>query len=329
MELSVRSGVSDAVPRISAPPRRVPVVSIGNLAMGGRGKTPVAVLVARLLVAAGEKPAILSRGYKRRRPVDGVVIVSDGRHIMADLDSSGDEPLLMARLVPGAAVLVHEQRAMAAALAERATGATVHVLDDGFQHTGLARDIDLVIINPDDLTGRPLPLGRLRSPVSALAKAHAVVIDQATDAARDRVGQVVPAHVKVFELQRSLGVPAPLEPERGWSGVGGERGRVVAFAGIAGPDRFGDVLRHSGWDVAELIGFADHHRYERKDLDRVAAAVESTGAIGALTTEKDAVRLMRLRPLSVPVAAVPLEVRVTPAPEFRDWLLAQLREARL
>jgi len=93
---------------MSATSRRAPVVSIGNLAMGGRGKTPVAALVARLLLAAGEKPAILSRGYRRRHPVDGVVIVSDGQHLVADLDRSGDEPLLMARLAPGAAVLVHE-----------------------------------------------------------------------------------------------------------------------------------------------------------------------------------------------------------------------------
>ncbi len=102
--------------------------------MGGRGKTPVVAYVARLLVEAGERPAILSRGYGRRRQEDGVVVVSDGRHLLADLDRSGDEPLMLARTVPGAAVLVCERRALAGALAERRFGATVHVLDDGFQH---------------------------------------------------------------------------------------------------------------------------------------------------------------------------------------------------
>src|SRR5204863_5351833 len=97
-----------------------PIVSIGNIAMGGRGKTPLVAYVARLLVAAGERPAILSRGYARRVVEDGVVIVSDGTHLLADLDRSGDEPLMLARAVPGAAVLVCEQRAIAAALAERA-----------------------------------------------------------------------------------------------------------------------------------------------------------------------------------------------------------------
>ena len=319
---------------MSATSRRAPVVSIGNLAMGGRGKTPVAALVARLLLAAGEKPAILSRGYRRRHPVDGVVIVSDGQHLVADLDRSGDEPLLMARLAPGVAVLVHEQRAMAAAVAERVIGSTVHVLDDGFQHTSLIRDIDIVIVTPDDLTGRRLPLGRLRSPVSALANADAVIVDRPTGDARAEVARLVSDDARVFELERVLGAPLSLEPDRGWPGELRESAdsakarRVVAFAGIAGPDRFADTLRASGWDVAELVAFPDHHRYERKDLDRVATAVSSTGAVGALTTEKDAMRLLRLRPLPVPIASIPLEVNVAPPAEFRDWLVARVREVR-
>jgi len=313
---------------MSATSRRAPVVSIGNLAMGGRGKTPVAALVARLLLAAGEKPAILSRGYRRRHPVDGVVIVSDGQHLVADLDRSGDEPLLMARLAPGAAVLVHEQRAMAAAVAERVIGSTVHVLDDGFQHTSLIRDIDIVIVTPDDLAGRRLPLGRLRSPVSALANADAVIVDGGSGGADldvGRIRRVVSERTRIFHLERALGTPAPLEPER--SAPGGSA-RVVAFAGIAGPDRFGEALRRSGWDVARLVAFPDHHRYERKDLDRIAAVVEATGADGALTTEKDAMRLLRLRPLPVPIASIPLEVNVAPPTEFRDWLVARVREVR-
>lgn len=304
---------------------RAPVVSIGNLAMGGRGKTPVAALVARLFVAAGEKPAILSRGYRRRRPEDGVVIVSDGAHVVADVDRGGDEPFLMARLAPGAAVLVHEQRAIAVALAEQALGSTVHVLDDGFQHTSLARDVDIVIVNAGDLAGRPLPLGRLRSPVSSLSRAHAVILDGATDDLRTAVARVAGAGVKVFELRRSLGAPVPLEPERAWPAASR---RVVAVAGIAAPDRFAAALRESGWDVAEQIAFSDHHRYRTRDVERIAAAVSSTGAVAAVTTDKDAVRLLRFRPLPVPIASIPLDVDVAPATEFRDWLLARARGAR-
>jgi tetraacyldisaccharide 4'-kinase len=257
--------------------------------------------------------------------VDGVVIVSDGAHIVADVDRSGDEPLLMARLARGAAVVVHEQRAMAAAVAEQMTGATVHVLDDGFQHRSLARDIDIVIVDPDDLTGRRLPFGRLRSPVSSLASAHAVIVDRATDGARAAIARAAGPTARIFDLERTLGDAVPLEPDRGWPGGAG---RVVAFAGIAGPLRFADALRQSGWKVAELLGFADHHRYERKDLDRVAAAVAATGAVGAVTTEKDAVRLLRLRPFPVPIASIALEVNVVPAEEFRDWLVARVLEVR-
>jgi tetraacyldisaccharide 4'-kinase len=298
-------------------------VSVGNLAMGGRGKTPVAALVARLLVDAGEKPAILSRGYRRRRPDDGVVIVSDGTHILADLDRSGDEPLLLAHLAPGAAVLVHEQRAIAAALAERVLGATVHVLDDGFQHGSLRRDVDIVIVTRGDLGGRPLPFGRLRSPVSALARAGAVIVDEVGGDGDAGIRAMIPERVMVFTLSRRLGPAVPLQPERGWPA---ERPRVVAFAGIAEPNRFADALRASGWDVAGVVGFRDHHQYGSRDIERVAAAVQSSAAAGAVTTEKDAMRLLRLRPFPVPIASIPLEVEVVPAPEFRKWLLTRVGE---
>jgi tetraacyldisaccharide 4'-kinase len=304
----------------------VPVLSIGNLATGGRGKTPVAALVARLLVEAGERPAILSRGYRRRRPDEGVVIVSDGERLRADLDRSGDEPLMLARMIPGAAVLVGEIRAMSAAVAERDLGVTVHVLDDGFQHTTIARDVDIVIVNPADLEARAFPLGRLRSPVSALAAAAAVVFDAVEPTARDeaRVRAVAP-HAHVFVLRRAIADPVALEPERPRPTM---TGPAVAVAGIARPERFTDALRASGWDIARALTFRDHHRYNRRDIERIAAVVEETGARFVLTTAKDAVRMLPFRPLPVPVAVVPLDVRLEPAEAFRTWLLAKVGEAR-
>src|SRR5262249_53672063 len=150
-----------------------PRISVGNLAMGGRGKTPAVVHLAKLLLEAGEKPAVVTRGYGRQRREDGAVVVSDGQHRLADLDRSGDEPLMIARAVPGAAVVVCEQRSVAATLAERVLGATVTLLDDGFQHRAIERDVDLVIVAPVDLEDRPLPLGRLRESVAALRRADA------------------------------------------------------------------------------------------------------------------------------------------------------------
>ena len=118
-----------------------PVVSVGNLRVGGTGKTPTVEYLARLLVANGERPVILTRGYARRRPLDGVTIVSDGTAIRADLDTAGDEPLMLARALPGVPVLVGADRHLSGRLAERRFGATVHLLDDGFQHVALARGV--------------------------------------------------------------------------------------------------------------------------------------------------------------------------------------------
>src|SRR6476469_1889322 len=142
-----------------------PVISIGNLAVGGRAKTPIAALVASRLLALGETPAILSRGYARRDAADGVVVVRDPLGIRADLDRAGDEPLMLARQLDGIAVLASPSRYLAGRLAEHHFGCTVHVLDDGFQHFPLRRDADLVVLAGADFA-RPvtLPSGRLREP---------------------------------------------------------------------------------------------------------------------------------------------------------------------
>jgi tetraacyldisaccharide 4'-kinase len=306
---------------------RRPVVSVGNLAMGGRGKTPVVAHLARALLAAGLRPAILSRGYARRQPVEGVVVVSDGAHLCADLARSGDEPLMLARDLPGAIVLVSPDRTLAATLAEQVLGADVHVLDDGFQHRRLARDVDVVVIAPQDLTARRLPFGPLREDARALRRAHAVVLDGGSDAQASSVQDVIRRYTTapVFPLHRRLGEPVPLEPGRGWPAT---RPRVIAVAGIAAPERFGQALRAANWDVARVMAFRDHHPYDASDVRRIAAALQDTGAAGVLTTSKDAVRLLPQRPLPMPVAAVPLGVDVGVDGEFERWLLHQVREAR-
>jgi len=328
-----------------------PVISVGNLSMGGRGKTPVVAHIARLLLEAGERPAILTRGYGRSRPEDGVVVVSDGVHLLADVDRSGDEPLMLARQVPGARVLVCDQRALAGALAERALHATVHILDDGFQHLQLARDIDLVIVTPQDLDGRALPFGRLREPVSALNHADAVIWESIGEEHRESIGEVHRESIgevhrggaseehrgraagrasvgaserPEFRLRRQLGQPYTLHP-------GGPAlvppGPVVAVAGIAGPERFWLALEQAGWTIAERLGFSDHHQFTSADVARIGEIARRTGAC-VLTTEKDAVRLLSLRPLPFDVSVIPLTISIEPHSVFQGWLLDRLREAR-
>jgi len=301
---------------------RQPVISVGNLSMGGRGKTPLVAHLAARLLRAGERPAILSRGYARRRADDGIVVVSDGRHLLADLDRSGDEPLMLARAVPGAAVLVSRDRALAGRLAERHLGATVHLLDDGFQHFMLRRDLDLVVVTNEDLTDRPAPFGRLREPVAALADADAVVLDGDVDPAR--VSSVAPG-AELFRLRRAVGPPEPLEPARAPTDPNRP---VVALAGIVRPERVVTSLEREGWTVARLMAFRDHHRYSSRDVAAIGAAVEAAGAGMVLTTAKDAVRLLPLRPLPFAVGVVPLEVVLEPEAAFGNWLAERVRQAR-
>jgi len=288
--------------------------------MGGRGKTPVVAYLARTLLAGGERPAILSRGYGRRRVEDGVVVVSDGEHLLADVDRAGDEPLMLARSLRGAMVLVCEQRATAAALATRTLGATVLLLDDGFQHRAMRRDLDLVIVASADLGARRLPFGPLREGPGALRRAQGIVIDgEMSDADRARLP------VASFVMKRTLGTPVALEPRQP---VPPHGSTVVALAAIAQPERFTKALESHGWRVAKTVAFRDHHRFSSSDISNVAAAVRETQATGVLTTEKDAIRLLSYRPLPVPIAAVPLEVSFDPPGVFDRWFASRLQEIR-
>jgi len=139
-----------------------PAISVGNLVIGGSGKTPVVAAIARLLLQLGERPAILSRGYARRDRSDGVVVVSDGTAIVADVAASGDEPQMLARALPAIPVVVSADRYLAGRLAETRFGATVMMLDDAFQHVQLERTVDLLVVAREDLDERVLPSGRLQ-----------------------------------------------------------------------------------------------------------------------------------------------------------------------
>jgi tetraacyldisaccharide 4'-kinase len=304
-----------------------PVLSVGNLALGGRGKSPTVAHVVRLLLAEGERPAVLSRGYARARRTEGPVVVRSAGAVLATVDLAGDEPLMLARQLPGAVVVVCENRYLAGRLAEVRLGATVHVLDDGFQHHGLARDADLLLVTLDDVTaGRVVPAGRLREPVAAAAAADAWIVAEGDAAAVDRVARSLGV-APVFELHRQVRVPRMLQP---W-GSPPRHPRsvpVVALAGIAGPDRFFSDLLGAGWNVVERVTFPDHHRYTARDLATVADRVRRSGAVLVLTTEKDLVRMDPADAAALPLAWVPLEVSVEPAAEFRTWLLERLERAR-
>jgi len=303
---------------------RRPVISIGSLRVGGSGKTPVVGHLAEALVRAGERPAILSRGYKRAIEVDGVTVVSDGQRVLADVRVSGDEPFMLAQAHPGVPVLVASSRYLAGRLAEERLGATLHLLDDGFQHVELWRDIDLLLVSPEDLDDHVLPQGRLREPLVAGRVADAVLVPAADDEAEVERVRAALEVTRLFRVRRTLGdvtlqtTGADLPPSADL--------RVLTFAGIARPERFFQEVTARGWTVVATRAFPDHHRFTSADMARLAERVRSSGANLAMTTAKDAVRLATSRVGDAPLAVGTLRTSIEPA--FFDWLLERLQSVR-
>ncbi len=271
----------------------VPVISVGNLSFGGTGKTPTVIALARDLVRLGRRPAILTRGYRRVDDQQAVVVGPDARRTAAEV---GDEPLEMARRLPGVPVVVDGDRVRGGAEARR-LGADVVLLDDGFQHLRLERDLDLVLLDAGDpwSGGRLPPLGRLREPLGALARADAVLVTKVPVEWRSPVAEIervlerIAPRLQVFVSR--LVVSRVRVPEQGWQTAEVLAGRrVLAFAGLGRPSGFATTLVEAGAEVAATQWFPDHHAYTRDDLSRV---VDRAAAIGAVpvTTAKDAVKL--------------------------------------
>lgn len=296
-----------------------PVVSVGNLSVGGTGKTPLVAAIAAWLVAEGERPAILSRGYARPIAEASPTVVSNGREVLVDAARAGDEPLMLARTVPGAAVVVAADRHAAGTLAEQTLGATVHLLDDGFQHHALARDLDIVVTAAGAIAADAvLPKGRLREPVAALTRADVLVVVGGSDADAD-------AEARRYGVPLGLAASRRLSPPVAVHGEVPPAGaRVVAMAGIGQPAQFADALRAAGYDVVDVCAFRDHHWYTAADLEGVARRLRATGAVAVATTDKDAVRLeARAWPAGVALARWPMTLAV---PRF-DALTAAIRAA--
>ncbi len=304
-----------------------PVISVGNLVVGGSGKTPVVRHLATLLRDAGERPAILSRGYGRTDRRDAVVMVSDGTHILADVARAGDEPLMLARSLAGVGVFVAAERIRAGEVAEQTFGATVHILDDGFQHFGLGRDVELVLVSPSDLGAEQvLPAGRLREPPDTVRRADALLVNGASLTGA-RALAVQWGVDKGFVVTRTPAVPRTIEPFGAPPRVPRDA-PVLVVAGVARPERFLQQIDADGWRTAGTLLFGDHHRFTRADLAEIARRAKTLGASLVLTTEKDMMRLLPLRPLPVPVAWVPLTVAIDPAEDFELWLRWRLIQAR-
>jgi tetraacyldisaccharide 4'-kinase len=304
-----------------------PVISVGNLVVGGSGKTPVVAALAERLRNAGERPAILSRGYARRQRTPDVLIVSDGARVLASVEQSGDEPQMLARMLEGVPVLVSPDRYAAGRIAESQCLATVLLLDDGFQHLELSRDVDLLIVSPADLEEQVLPAGALREPLDAARYADAVIASGDEETAARLAGALGVREAFTMTTRYEpprLVVPfgQPLEPAA--------PRRVVAVCGIARPHRFLATLAGLGWDVADMLAFPDHHWFTERDLARVADAARRAGVDLVMTTEKDAVRMGEVPagPGGATWAYLPMRVRLGPAERLDEWVMARIEAAR-
>jgi tetraacyldisaccharide 4'-kinase len=279
-----------------------PVVSIGNLSVGGSGKTPFLILLGKLLQGRGIAFDVLSRGYGRSS--QGVFTVDPN----GAPEHFGDEPLLIARQL-GVPVIVGEDRLAAGRHAEREHGPRLHLLDDAFQHRQLVRDFDIVLIGHGDLHDRMLPAGRLREPVSALRRADAIVVTGCSGC------DDIPLHEgqQLWRLTRGLLLPSSLPA------------RPVAFCGIARPQNFFAQLQEAGVEPIAHAAFRDHHRYTTKDIADLQALAKQAEADGFVTTEKDEVNLGGLTRELQPLSVIPVHMQLEMAGDALDFLLATVR----
>lgn len=280
-----------------------PVVSIGNLSVGGSGKTPFVLLLGELLKARGLKFDILSRGYGRK--TQGVLLVDPA----GSSHDFGDEPVLMARRL-NVPVIVGESRYAAGVFAEKKFGPQLHLLDDGFQHRALARDFDIVLVTPDDSRDRLLPAGRLREPFSALRRADAVVLTSGASPDAFPLGQKL-----VWKARRGIvPVNVPAKP--------------VVFCGIARPKNFVAQLRTAGIEPVAEAFYRDHHAYAEQDVRDLLNLRQRSEADGFVTTEKDAINLGGYLAALEPLAVVPVKMELTDAANAVDTMLAMIAERR-
>ncbi|HWV94619.1 MAG TPA: tetraacyldisaccharide 4'-kinase, partial [Vicinamibacterales bacterium] len=247
-----------------------------------------------------------------RRASDGVVVVSDGNRVLEPVENSGDEPQMLARALPGVPVLVCADRHLAGRLAEKRFAATVMLLDDGFQHLALGRNVDVLVMPASDLDDAVLPSGRLREPLDAASSADCVLVPGSLEDV-SRVAATFD-RMPVFRVTNHFGTVQGLDASAP-SGT-----RVVAVAGIARPERFFTTLREQGFEIVRELRFPDHHWFSSDDLDRIRTIAKDASADFVATTEKDAVRVAPQSGWAV----LPMTAVIEPPELFSSWLRERL-----
>ena len=337
----------------------VPVVSIGNITVGGTGKTPLVARISRLLAHEGRKVCILTRGYGRKNATERI-LVSNGSEVLAHLDDSGDEPLWLAENLRGvAAVLCDPDRAAAGQWAIEQLGVNVLVLDDGFQHLQLARDLNILTIDATNPwgSGRLLPSGRLREAPRGAARADCAIITRAespsptqelktklqellgerpiftshmrTTGVRELSGlqsdskfaAALPSNVKPGNLSggRPPSLPANLANDE-WAAIAQP---VAAFCAVGNPDSFFQQLSREELSLAHTGAFPDHHQYTQAEITRFSDEAKRAGAASLITTAKDSVKLHEFE-FSLPCYVLEIEISIDEEDRLRDLIRAAI-----
>ena len=305
-------------------PLGVQVISIGNVTAGGTGKTPVTEKFARELTAAGRKVAILSRGYRRKEApwwqrtftqvIEPPLVVSDGRHVLLDAATGGDEPYMLASNLPGVCVLVDRNRVKAGRWAIRCFGCDTLILDDGFQYQRLKHSLEVVLVDKTNPfgNGHMLPRGVLREPASHISRADVIFLTK-SDGNTSEVVEKIREYNNKADIIECRHAPRILKDV--WSReelpLDWLKGKTLAtLSGIAVPQGFEDSLRKLGARVIWCERYADHHRYDSSEIIYALNRTADLGAEALITTEKDAVRFPRLETTPVPCYYLRVDIEV-------------------
>ena len=275
--------------------KRTKVISIGNISVGGTGKTPFAIFLARQLKSKDFKVAILSRGYKRKS--SGTIIVSDGKRLLTDSEAAGDEPYLIARSLPDVPVVCESDRYQGGRLIEEKFAPDVIVLDDAFQHRRLHRDVDIVLIDATrfDQCKWVLPSGYLREPLSGLKRTDLICLSRADQVKNlgkivrklenfSSCSIVITAHKPARLIHAASGDDIPFESLK--------KNPVSLFSGIGNPDSFRKTIQALDFTVVDHLIFSDHHQFSLQDVNKIKTLTTKSRANAIITTEKDIVRLL-------------------------------------
>jgi len=313
-----------------------PVISVGNITTGGTGKTPLVEFVTRALALKGRKICVLTRGYGREN-AGRRVVVSDGKNILADEAEAGDEPRLLAENLQGIAAIISDaDRFAAGQWAVENLGAEVFVLDDGFQHLRLARNLNIVAIDATRPWGEGhlLPWGHLREPISGLARADCVIITRADDmdgasALREEVERLTP-NKPIFSSQMAVRLIRKLE-DNSIRDLPNQRLElaqpVAAFCGIGNPASFSTQLKNAGYEAVCATFFPDHHRYNMVDVNNVVKQAKNAGAKSLVTTAKDAVKLRGFS-FEIPCYVLEIGISIENEAQFLEMLWSTVSAER-